>query len=159
VQIGLGGTNRGRFRASAKRSTGSHMIIVRRLVAAGRGQSADHPYVPDGASRFDTGACRTHSPDDRPPDLPRLEALQVWHALWLERIDRKIDALRQQEAERQHGEQATYARIRVPSRARTPAHPHARGCAAGPEGHGFTGAATASWAGFLALGQARDGPS
>jgi hypothetical protein len=45
-------------------------------------------------------------PADLPPDLPRLEALRVWHALWIERIDRKVDALRQREAERERGEQA-----------------------------------------------------
>ncbi|MFF0001633.1 DUF6233 domain-containing protein [Streptomyces avermitilis] len=44
--------------------------------------------------------------DDLPPDLPRLQALRVWHALWLERIDRKIAALRMREAERQQGERA-----------------------------------------------------
>ncbi|MET7889526.1 DUF6233 domain-containing protein [Streptomyces avermitilis] len=44
--------------------------------------------------------------DDLPPDLPRLQALRVWHALWLERIDRKIAALRVREAERQRGERA-----------------------------------------------------
>ncbi|MEW2121800.1 DUF6233 domain-containing protein [Streptomyces sp. NPDC005474] len=41
--------------------------------------------------------------DDLPPDLARLDALRVWHALWLERIDRKIAYLRQREAEEEHG--------------------------------------------------------
>ncbi|MFJ3229227.1 DUF6233 domain-containing protein [Streptomyces sp. NPDC086783] len=45
-------------------------------------------------------------PDDLPPDLPRLEALRVWHRLWLERIDQKIEALRVRDAERERGEQA-----------------------------------------------------
>ncbi|MEH0415963.1 DUF6233 domain-containing protein [Streptomyces sp. B21-083] len=41
--------------------------------------------------------------DDLPPDLARLDALRVWHALWLERIDRKIAYLRQRQAEEEHG--------------------------------------------------------
>ncbi|MFM9540045.1 DUF6233 domain-containing protein [Streptomyces turgidiscabies] len=41
--------------------------------------------------------------DDLPPDLARLDALRVWHALWLERIDRKIAFLRQRQAEEEHG--------------------------------------------------------
>ncbi|MEW2120271.1 DUF6233 domain-containing protein [Streptomyces sp. NPDC005474] len=41
--------------------------------------------------------------DDLPPDLARLDALMVWHALWLERIDRKIDYLRQRQAEDERG--------------------------------------------------------
>ncbi|MFF3313002.1 DUF6233 domain-containing protein [Streptomyces sp. NPDC002952] len=45
-------------------------------------------------------------PDDLPSDLPRLEALRTWHALWLKRIDRKVAALRVREAERKRGEQA-----------------------------------------------------
>ncbi|WP_232838793.1 DUF6233 domain-containing protein [Streptomyces geranii] len=41
--------------------------------------------------------------DDLPPDLVRLDALRVWHALWLERIDRKIAHVRQRQAEEEHG--------------------------------------------------------
>ncbi|MFJ4836372.1 DUF6233 domain-containing protein [Streptomyces sp. NPDC088747] len=41
--------------------------------------------------------------DDLPPDLARLNALRVWHAMWLERIDRRIAAVRQREAEEEHG--------------------------------------------------------
>ncbi|MFE6485694.1 DUF6233 domain-containing protein [Streptomyces sp. NPDC057757] len=41
--------------------------------------------------------------DDLPPDLVRLNALRVWHALWLERIDRQIAAVQQREAEVEHG--------------------------------------------------------
>ena len=41
--------------------------------------------------------------DDLPPDLARLDALRVWHALWLERIDRKIAHLRQRQAEEERG--------------------------------------------------------
>ncbi|MEU5200376.1 DUF6233 domain-containing protein [Streptomyces scabiei] len=41
--------------------------------------------------------------DDLPPDLERLRTLRVWHVMWLERIDRKIAALRQREAEQEHG--------------------------------------------------------
>ncbi|MDT0570328.1 hypothetical protein RM704_23140 [Streptomyces sp. DSM 3412] len=40
--------------------------------------------------------------DDLPPDLERLRTLRVWHVMWLERIDRKIAALRQREAEQEH---------------------------------------------------------
>ncbi|MFC4650893.1 hypothetical protein ACFPEU_54240 [Streptomyces mangrovi] len=41
--------------------------------------------------------------DDLPPDLDRLQTLRVWHALWLERIDRKIACLRQRQAEEERG--------------------------------------------------------
>lgn len=41
--------------------------------------------------------------DDLPEDLPRLETLRVWHALWLTRIDAKITAVRQRQAETEHG--------------------------------------------------------
>ncbi len=41
--------------------------------------------------------------DDLPPDLDRLHTLRVWHALWLERIDRKIAYLRQRQAEEERG--------------------------------------------------------
>lgn len=41
--------------------------------------------------------------DDLPPDLDRLRTLRVWHALWLERIDRKIAYLRQRQAEEECG--------------------------------------------------------
>ncbi|WP_455752971.1 hypothetical protein [Streptomyces chartreusis] len=41
--------------------------------------------------------------DDLPPDLERLHTLRVWHALWLERIDRKIAALQRRQAEEERG--------------------------------------------------------
>lgn len=41
--------------------------------------------------------------DDLPPDLDRLQTLRVWHALWLKRIDNKIAAVRQREAEEERG--------------------------------------------------------
>ncbi|GGV87209.1 DUF6233 domain-containing protein [Streptomyces griseoloalbus] len=41
--------------------------------------------------------------DDLPPDLERLHTLRVWHALWLQRIDTKIAALTQRQAEEEHG--------------------------------------------------------
>ncbi|MFJ8364407.1 DUF6233 domain-containing protein [Streptomyces sp. NPDC093984] len=41
--------------------------------------------------------------DDLPPDLARLLTLRVWHAMWLERIDQKIAAIRQREAQREDG--------------------------------------------------------
>lgn len=44
--------------------------------------------------------------DDLPPDRERLHALRVWHALWLGRIDRKIAAVRKQQAGREQGERA-----------------------------------------------------
>jgi hypothetical protein len=44
--------------------------------------------------------------NDLPPDLGRLHALRVWHAMWLQRIDDKIAALQQREAERERGQRA-----------------------------------------------------
>ena len=41
--------------------------------------------------------------DDLPPDLERLLTLRVWHAMWLERIDRKIAAVEQRQAEAERG--------------------------------------------------------
>ncbi|MEV5899920.1 hypothetical protein [Streptomyces sp. NPDC052127] len=41
--------------------------------------------------------------DDLPEDLPRLETLRVWHTLWLGRIDAKIAAVQQRQAEAEHG--------------------------------------------------------
>ncbi|MGW3029171.1 DUF6233 domain-containing protein [Streptomyces sp. NPDC001221] len=41
--------------------------------------------------------------DDLPPDLERLRTLRVWHALWMERIDRKIAALERRQAEQERG--------------------------------------------------------
>ncbi|MEU6258626.1 DUF6233 domain-containing protein [Streptomyces sp. NPDC047043] len=41
--------------------------------------------------------------DDLPPDLERLHTLRVWHVLWLQRIDAKIAAVRQRQAEEEHG--------------------------------------------------------
>lgn len=41
--------------------------------------------------------------EDLPPDLTRLITLRTWHAMWLERIDAKIAAVRQQEAEQERG--------------------------------------------------------
>ncbi|GHH68217.1 hypothetical protein FHS35_009250 [Streptomyces umbrinus] len=43
--------------------------------------------------------------DDLPPDLGRLHALRVWHAMWLQRIDDKIAALQKREAEQERGRQ------------------------------------------------------
>lgn len=43
--------------------------------------------------------------DDLPPDLERLLTLRVWHAMWLQRIDHKIAAVRQKEAEQEQGRQ------------------------------------------------------
>lgn len=45
-------------------------------------------------------------PNDLPPDLPRLEALRVRHALWIAQVDRRIEVLRRREAERECVEQA-----------------------------------------------------
>ncbi|MEU9663530.1 DUF6233 domain-containing protein [Streptomyces chartreusis] len=44
--------------------------------------------------------------DDLPPDLDRLRTLRVWHALWVERIDRKIEAVQRQQAEAERGRRA-----------------------------------------------------
>ncbi|MFD5598358.1 DUF6233 domain-containing protein [Streptomyces griseorubiginosus] len=41
--------------------------------------------------------------DDLPPDLDRLHTLRVWHALWLDRIERKIAWLERRKAEEEHG--------------------------------------------------------
>ncbi|WP_328879164.1 DUF6233 domain-containing protein [Streptomyces sp. NBC_00299] len=41
--------------------------------------------------------------DDLPPDLERLRTLRVWHALWMERIDRKIADLQRRQAEEERG--------------------------------------------------------
>ncbi|MER6850602.1 DUF6233 domain-containing protein [Streptomyces flaveolus] len=41
--------------------------------------------------------------DDLPPDLERLRTLRVWHAMWVQRIDTKIDALLKRQAEEEHG--------------------------------------------------------
>jgi hypothetical protein len=41
--------------------------------------------------------------DDLPPDLERLHTLRVWHAMWLQRIDTKIAAVRKRQAEEEHG--------------------------------------------------------
>jgi hypothetical protein len=43
--------------------------------------------------------------DDLPGDLERLLTLRVWHAMWLERIDDKIAAVRQRRAEEERGRQ------------------------------------------------------
>ncbi|MFF0736449.1 DUF6233 domain-containing protein [Streptomyces chartreusis] len=44
--------------------------------------------------------------DDLPPDLERLHTLRVWHALWVERIDRKIAAVQRRQAEEERGRQS-----------------------------------------------------
>ncbi|WP_346009804.1 DUF6233 domain-containing protein [Streptomyces sp. SID1328] len=41
--------------------------------------------------------------DSLPPDLERLRILRVWHAMWLARIDRKIELLLKRQAEQDHG--------------------------------------------------------
>ncbi|WP_404200426.1 hypothetical protein [Streptomyces tauricus] len=41
--------------------------------------------------------------DDLPADLARLLTLRTWHAMWLTRIDAKIAAVQQREAEQEHG--------------------------------------------------------
>ncbi|MGV9277757.1 DUF6233 domain-containing protein [Streptomyces griseosporeus] len=48
--------------------------------------------------------------DDLPPDLDRLLTLRVWHAMWIERIDRKIAAVRQRQAEEKRGRRNRPAR-------------------------------------------------
>ncbi|SEF19024.1 hypothetical protein SAMN05216533_8572 [Streptomyces sp. Ag109_O5-10] len=40
---------------------------------------------------------------DLPDDLDRLQTLRIWHAMWLERIDRKAADLRQRQAEEERG--------------------------------------------------------
>lgn len=42
---------------------------------------------------------------DLPSDLPRLQTLRLWHALWVQRIDDAIAAAEQREAERRQGEE------------------------------------------------------
>lgn len=44
--------------------------------------------------------------DDLPPDLDRLHTLRVWHALWIRRIDAKIETLQRRQAEEEHGRRA-----------------------------------------------------
>jgi hypothetical protein len=44
--------------------------------------------------------------DRLPDDLARLITLRTWHAMWLERIDAKIAAVRQHEAERERARRA-----------------------------------------------------
>ncbi|MFD5407531.1 DUF6233 domain-containing protein [Streptomyces griseorubiginosus] len=44
--------------------------------------------------------------DDLPPDLDRLHTLRVWHALWLDRIERKIAWLERRKAEEDYGRRA-----------------------------------------------------
>ncbi|MEU0119423.1 DUF6233 domain-containing protein [Streptomyces bobili] len=41
--------------------------------------------------------------DDLPHDADRLQTLRVWHAMWLVRIDAKIAALQQRQAEAERG--------------------------------------------------------
>ncbi|MET9913403.1 DUF6233 domain-containing protein [Streptomyces sp. NPDC006476] len=41
--------------------------------------------------------------DDLPPDLDRLQVLRTWHLLWIRRIDAKIEALLQRQAEAERG--------------------------------------------------------
>ncbi|MFF8681154.1 DUF6233 domain-containing protein [Streptomyces sp. NPDC015237] len=41
--------------------------------------------------------------DDLPPDLERLQTLRIWHALWVRRIDTRIAAIRQRQAEEERG--------------------------------------------------------
>ncbi|MET7456852.1 DUF6233 domain-containing protein [Streptomyces sp. NPDC005574] len=41
--------------------------------------------------------------DDLPPDLERLHTLRVWHTLWLSRVNAKIAALEQRQAEQERG--------------------------------------------------------
>ncbi len=42
-------------------------------------------------------------PDDLPPDLDRLHTLRIWHAMWLERIDRQIAYAQRRQAEEERG--------------------------------------------------------
>lgn len=42
--------------------------------------------------------------DDLPPDLERLETLRTWHALWLERIDKKIASLKTEQTQQAQAE-------------------------------------------------------
>ncbi|GHB78874.1 hypothetical protein GCM10010377_81160 [Streptomyces viridiviolaceus] len=41
--------------------------------------------------------------DDLPPDLDRLQMLRVWHVMWVQRIDAKIAAILQRQAEEERG--------------------------------------------------------
>ncbi|KFG71163.1 DUF6233 domain-containing protein [Streptomyces mutabilis] len=41
--------------------------------------------------------------DDLPSDLERLQTLRVWHAMWVQRIDTKIAAVRQRQDEAEYG--------------------------------------------------------
>ena len=41
--------------------------------------------------------------DDLPPDLDRLTTLRTWHAMWLERIDRRIASVQKRQAEEERG--------------------------------------------------------
>jgi hypothetical protein len=71
--------------------------------------------------------------DDLPPDLERLLTLRVWHAMWLERIDGKIAAVRQRQAEAERGRQLRpappdwVAAFGIGA-GRQPAEVHAGGC-------------------------------
>ncbi|MFJ4633556.1 DUF6233 domain-containing protein [Streptomyces sp. NPDC088847] len=42
-------------------------------------------------------------PDDLPPDLDQLTTLRIWHAMWLDRIDRRIAYVRKRQAEEARG--------------------------------------------------------
>jgi hypothetical protein len=48
--------------------------------------------------------------DDLPPDLPRLETLRTWHAMWVERIDAKIKQVRAVEEQRARAQAAAVER-------------------------------------------------
>ncbi len=41
-------------------------------------------------------------PDDLPPDLDQLTTLRTWHAMWLDRIDRRIAYVQKRQAEEEH---------------------------------------------------------
>ncbi|PKV84208.1 DUF6233 domain-containing protein [Streptomyces sp. TLI_146] len=47
---------------------------------------------------------RPRPPGLLPPDLPRLEALRAWHALWVGLIDQALADLKRQGAERAEGQ-------------------------------------------------------
>ncbi|HZF87557.1 DUF6233 domain-containing protein [Streptomyces sp.] len=71
--------------------------------------------------------------DDLPPDLERLLTLRVWHAMWLERIDRKIAAVEQRQAEEERGRRLRpappdWVAAFVIGAGREPAEVHAGGC-------------------------------
>lgn len=53
--------------------------------------------------RSDLGPRIKNMFDDLPPDLDRLQTLRIWHAMWVQRIDNKIAAIRQRQAEEEHG--------------------------------------------------------